>query len=118
MQLSLFYIDTSRAGELTARQFEIVRHRIAQSFGARAEYSPLVYIMIMGSLYVAIPEAQQFFRSYWLLIALLFLVSLVRVSIAQRLSAAGEDKYKPYLVIGRKSRKLKRRASLATEISL
>ncbi len=32
-----------------------------------------------------------------MLIALLFLVSLVRVSIAQRLSAAGEDKYKPYL---------------------
>ncbi len=97
MQLSPFYIDTSRAGDLTARQFEIVRHRIAQSFGARAEYSPLVYIMLMGSLYVAIPEAQQFFRSYWLLIALLFLVSLLRVSIAQRLSAAPEDKYKPFL---------------------
>jgi len=97
VQLSPFYIDTSRAGDLTARQFEIVRHRIAQSFGARAEYSPLVYIMLMGSLYVAIPEAQQFFRSYWLLIALLFLVSLLRVSIAQRLSAAPEDKYKPFL---------------------
>jgi len=97
VQLSPFYIDTSRAGDLTARQFEIVRHRIAQSFGARAEYSPLVYIILMGSLYVAIPEAQRFFRSYWLLIALLFLVSLLRVSIAQRLSAAGEDEYKPYL---------------------
>ncbi len=97
MQLSPFYIDTSRAGDLTARQYEIVRHRIAQSFGARAEYSPLVYIMLMGSLYIAIPEAQQFFRSYWLLIALLFIVSLLRVSVAQRLSAAGAETYKPYL---------------------
>ena len=97
MQFSPFYIDASKIGDLTARQLDIVRHRIAQNFGARAEYSPLVYILLMSSLYVGIPEAQKFFRFYWLLIALLFIVSLLRVSMAQRLSAASEDDYKPYL---------------------
>ncbi len=98
MQLSPFYIDTSRVGELTVQQLETARHRIAQNFGARAEYSPLVYILLLSSLYVSIPEAQKFFKTYWLFIALLFVVSLLRVSMAKRLFSSTEDEYKPYLL--------------------
>lgn len=98
MQWSPFYIDTSQIGELTTRQIAIARHRIAQNFGARAEYSPLVYILLLVALYIGVPEVRDYLRAHWVMAFALFLVSLVRVSMAQRLAVADEDHYTFFLM--------------------
>ncbi len=97
MHLSPFHIDTSQVERLTSGQMETVRQRVAQNFGARAEYSPLVYVMLLCTLYIGLPEARVYIQNYWVLVSALFLVSFVRVSLARKLSTANEQSYKIYL---------------------
>lgn len=97
MHLSPFHIDTSQVETLTSRQMETVRLRIAQNFGARAEYSPLVYVMLLCTLYIGLPEARVYIRDYWALVLALFLVSFMRVSLAKKLSVADKQSYISYL---------------------
>lgn len=93
MNFSPFHINTSLVKGLTARQMAVAAHRIACNFGARAELSPLVYIILLLILVLGTVQGMSFFSQYWALVLSLSLVSLWRFIVAKKLAQAEKTNY-------------------------
>lgn len=93
MHLYPFYVDISNAGTLTRRQKEIVDFRIACNLGARAEYSPLAYLVLLTCIIAGTRQGLAFFQQSWFLILALCLISLWRFKKAKDLAQAVESNY-------------------------
>ena len=89
MQISPFFINTSNVTGLTMEQLEVAAQRIACNFGARAEYSPLAYLLFIISLTFATSNGLSFFQQHWPLELALFAFSIGRFFSAKKLARSG-----------------------------
>ena len=88
-----FYIDNSSV-ELNPTQKQLAEFRIACLFGARAEFSPLAYIILLLCIMFGTQQGLSFFMEFWFLSLALCLVSLWRFREARKLALAQENNYR------------------------
>ena len=94
---SPFFINTCNVRNLTMEQLQVAAHRIACNFGARAEYSPLAYILVLFSLTFGTDNGMSFFQQYWLVELVLSVVCVWRFVVAKKLAQSDENHYPAYL---------------------
>ena len=96
MQLYPFFINVSKVDGLTDQQKKIAAHYIARNFGARAEYSPVAYIVLLASLILGTEPGMLYFKDFWYLILAISVVSLWRYHKASLLAQASESEYQSH----------------------
>ncbi|MCU7939728.1 MAG: HAMP domain-containing histidine kinase [gamma proteobacterium symbiont of Bathyaustriella thionipta] len=97
MKLYPFHINTSRVENLTTEQLNEAKYRCARDFGKRAGFSPIAYIFLLASITIATDIGSAYFKDYWFLVIMVYVISIGRYLITQKLAVSEKDHYRLYL---------------------
>ncbi len=92
-----YHINSSGVGELSKEQLAEAQYRNACDFGSRVGYSPIAYILLLASITLATSGGWSYFKEYWFLELMLYLLSFGRFFIAKKLALAEKNHYFFYL---------------------